>query len=353
MNFKIEAAAIQEALRVIGRLAPPESGNVTVQSTGKKVFMHSASATSTCSVNMPASVEGKAGTFAISLNSLRDGTKGRKELEIEYAKTMCNIKAGAYKASLATVDALEIEATETEKGTKLEITADQAAWLKSAVATVALKPTALVSAFMPIAIKLSDKGAFVACYDTDHMAFLNSSEIKGDMEFKLPLDTLTAVLDAFGASAFTLELGQAGIVAANKLIKVQLSLPEEEENALSLKDVIETARGAKKADGQAMSVPKEELLTFLDNARSIATKERSEIKVKVEDSKMKIEVVTVQGQTRTVIKTKAKSCEFSIDFEYLDEAVRKCKDDVDLKLVKDAFVAVNLPTSTVVLSLNQ
>lgn len=353
MQFKIEASAIQEALRVIGRLAPPDSGNVTVQSTGKKVFLHSASETASCSVNMPASVEGKAGTFAISLNSLRDATKGRKELEIEYAKTMCKIKSGSYKADLATVDALEIEAGEQEKREKTEITADQSAWLYSAVSTVALKPTALVSTFMPVAIKLTDKGAFVACYDTDHMAFLNSQEIKGDMEFKLPIDTMTAVLDAFKASAFTLELGQAGITAGNKLIKVSLALPQEEESALTLEDVINTAKSAKKADGMALVVPKEELVAFLDNARAIATKERSEIKVKVEDGKMKVEVVTVQGSTKTSIKTKAKSCEFAIDFEYLDEAVRKCKDEVNMKLVKDAFIAVNLPTSSVVLSLNQ
>src|SRR6478609_4274508 len=119
MNFKIEASAIQEALRVIGRLAPPDSGNVTLQSTGKKIYLHSSNETSRCSVNMPASVEGKAGVFAISMNALRDATKGRKELDIEYSKTMCKIKSGSYHAELATVDALEVESSEEEKGKKL------------------------------------------------------------------------------------------------------------------------------------------------------------------------------------------------------------------------------------------
>lgn len=353
MNFKIEASAIQEALRVIGRLAPPDSGNVTVQSTGKKVFLHSSNETSRCSVNMPATVEGKAGVFAISMTALRDATKGRKELEMEYSKTMCKIKSGSYKAELATVDALEVEQVEEEKGKKLEFSTEQSQWLKSAVATVALKPTALLSSFMPVAIKLGAKGAFVSCYDVNHMAFLNSSEVTGDMEMKLPLDTVVAVLDAFGGNNFTLELGKAALQVGNKLVKVSLSLPQEEEGELQLADVIETAKGAKKAEGQALVVTKEEILAFLDNARAIATKERSEIKVKVADGKMTLEVSTVQGSSKTAIKVKSKNCEFAIDFEYFDEAVRKAAENVEFKLVKEEFLAVNLKTSTVVLSLNQ
>lgn len=353
MNFKIEAAAIQEALRVIGRLAAPDSGNVTLSSNGKKVFIHSSSETSRCSINMPATVEGKAGTFAISMNALRDATKGRKELEIEYAKTMCRIKSGAYRCELATVDALEIESQDEERGTKLEFSGEQAAWVKSAVATVALKPTALLSSFMPVGLKLTSKGAFVACYDVNHLAFLNSDEIKGDMEFKLPLDTLTAVLDAFGGAPFVLELGKASVLVSNKLVKVNLSLPQEEENELQLSDVIETAKAAKKAEGQALVVPKDEFIAFLDNSRAIATKERSEIKISVSEGKLKLEVTTVQGSAKASMKVKSKSCDFAIDFEYIDEAVRKAGTNVEMKLVKDEFLSIQLKDSTIVLSLNQ
>lgn len=353
MNFKIDASAIQEALRIVARLAPSESGNVTLSSTGKKVFLHSSSETNRCSVNMPATVEGKPGTFALALNALRDATKGRKELDIEYSKTLCKIKSGSYRAELATVDALEIEALEEEKGTVIDFSAEQSSWLKQAVAAVALKPVALLATFMPLAIKLTEKGAFVCCYDADHLAFINSREVNGDAEIKLPLDTMIAVLDAFGASPFKMSLGKSSVSVANKLVKVTLSLPQEEEGELSVSDVLTTAKGAGKAEGQTIVLPKAEVLTFLDNSRSVATKERSELKIKVEDNKMRLEVVTVQGASRVGIKTKARNCEFAIDFEFFDEAVRKAGDTVELKLVGDEFLAFNLKTSTVVLSLNQ
>lgn len=353
MNFKIDAAHIQEAIRVIGRLAPPDSGNITISSNGKKIHISSTSETSRCQINLPASVEGKSGAFAISMMALRDATKGRKELDMEYSKAMCRIKAGAYKCELATVDTLETEAAAEDKGVKLEFSAEQASWIKSAVNTVALRPTALLASFMPIAVKLTKKGAFVSCYDVNHMAYLNSDEVTGDMEMKLPLDTLTAVLDAFGGAAFTLELGRASVNVGNKLVKVNLSLPQEEENELQLADVIETVKAARKAEGQPLVIDREELVAFLDNSKAIATKERSEIKVVVEGGKMKMEVTTVQGSAKALLKTKSKNCAFAIDFEYLDEAVRKAGAIVEMKLVKDEFLAISQKNSTILISLNQ
>src|SRR6185503_1790764 len=141
MNFTTEAAAIQEALRVIGRLAPPDSGNVTISSNGKKIHIQASSETARCTVNIPATVSGKPGQFALALNALRDATKGRKELSVEFSKAMCKIKAGSYHCELATVDTLEIEEAADEKGEVIEFTSEQAQWIKSAVSTVALKPT--------------------------------------------------------------------------------------------------------------------------------------------------------------------------------------------------------------------
>jgi hypothetical protein len=136
-------------------------------------------------------------------------------------------------------------------------------------------------------------------------------------------------------------------------VKVNLSLPQEEENELQLSDVIETAKAAKKADGQTLVLPKADLIAFLDNSRAIATKERSEVKVSVADGKLKLEVTTVQGSAKAMVKVKSKNCDFAIDFEYLDEAVRKASENVEMKLVKDEFVSVQLKDSTIVLSLNQ
>lgn len=355
MQLQIDNQHLQEALKVIQRLAPPISGNVTIESDGKKVFMHSGSETSRCSVNMPAEVEGKANTFAVSLNALRDATKGRQKLNIEYSKTLCKISSGSYKCELSTVDAIELDhQTEEKIGKPIKLTSEQAQWLKQAVATVALKPTELLATYMPLSIKLTEKGAFVACYDTNHMAFISSNEINGAMETCLPLDIVGAVLDTFGKAVFKIETSKSNLYVSNALVKVVLSLPQEDEGALKLEEVIDAAKGSKASKGQEFEVDRDDLIAFLDNARAVATKERSEIKLSLEPGKMRLDVLTANGSTRATIKASCtKKAVAMIDFEFLDEAVRKSNATVIMKLVMDEFIAFKLKAGTVIVSLNQ
>jgi tellurite resistance protein len=355
MKIKIDNTVLQEAIRVVSRLAPPVSGNIVIKTDGKKAWMQSTAEISRCSVLMPSTVSGE-NLFAISLNTLRDATKGRKELEIHYDKTLCKISASNYKCELATVDALEVEADkDTSKGEAIKLNSEQAEWLKSAVNTVALKPNALLNTFMPVAIRLTNKSAFVACYDRDHIAYVNSKEITGDMSIVLPFDTATAVLDVFHKAPFKLELGSSNLHVTNALVRASLSLPQEdEESAIGLDAVVTQSKAASKADGAQVEIEKAALLEFLDNARAVATKERSEIAITTDKGKVKFEIVTANGSTRTVLKaacttqTKAK-----VDFEFLDEAVRKCAGSVVMKIVNDAFINFQMKNSAVIVSLNQ
>lgn len=356
MKLQLDNNSLQEAIRVITRLAPPTeaTGNVVLRSNGKKVFLVSNSDTARCEVQVPAEVEGKPRTFAVGLNALRDATKGRDKLEIVYDKTLCKVRSGKYVCELPTTDAMEIEEPTDEKRESLEIDADQAQWLKEALRTVGLKPTPLISVFMPVAIKLTKKGAFVACYDSNHMAFTNSSEITGSMDLRIPIDIFSAVLETFALSKFTLETSPSNLYVSNKLVKVSMSLPQEDDNDLKMEEIIEMAKGARTADGKSFQVDKAELSKFLDNARAVATKERSEIKAVIEDKKMRLEVVTSNGTIKAVVPCDSKkNLSMMIDFEFLDEAVRKGAATLDLKLVSSEFLMLKLAKGHVVISLNE
>ncbi len=354
MNFSCEADALQEAIRIILRLAPPISGNVVVESTGKKVFIHSNSETSRCSINIPAEAE-KPGTFALAIAALRDATKGRKTLSVVYSKTLCKITSGAYSCELATVDALEPDNSDDEKiGKPVKLDADQITWLRQALSNVMLKPTALLATYMPVSIKLTEKGAFVACYDTNHMAFIGSNEITGDMNVKLPIDMLASVLDAFQKTTFKLETSVSNLYVTNQLVKVVLSLPQVEDNELTIEEVIEAAKGTKNAKGQEIEIDKDALVAFLDNARAVATKERSELKIDIDVGKLRFDVTTANGSIKAVVKASStKKGMALIDFEFMDEAVRKSGPAVIFKFVNDEFLAFKLKEGSLVVSLNQ
>jgi len=355
MNATIDSDLIQEALRVALRLSPPSSGNVTLNSDGTKLFLISSAELSRCRVLVPCVLEGEA-LFAIPTAAIQASVKGRKELSIVYDKTVLNIKSGRYKAQLATVDAIQMDEGD-EKAADIKtwvITAEQLEWLRTAVAAVALKPTANVTAFMPVSIKLGPKYAFVACYDEQHMAFAFDRSMKGDLEVTIPLDTLTAVLDTFKNLSCKLQVTPSALHVRNKLVSVQLALPSMEDQKINGSDVLEKSKEVLKVDGQSIIFVKKDVLIFLDNARAVAEKSRMELKVSTEVGKLGLSVTTGQGRAQATIKANTKAeTSFKVDFEFFEEAVRKCTDDIQMKVVGSDFLSFVGKNATILVALNE
>ena len=114
------------------------------------------------------------------------------------------------------------------------------------------------------------------------------------------------------------------------------------------------AREALKADGTQIEVAKSDVQAFLENARSVSTKERSEIQVTTEPGKLNLVVKTTNGTAKCTIKAAVKSKQaFAVDYEFLAEAVSKCPESVVFKAVADAFLCFSTKTSHVLVALNQ
>ncbi len=357
MKISVSASIIQEALRVVARCAPPTlTGNVTLESNGKRLLLKSASDTARCVVLIPGSVSGEA-MFAIPIDALRDATKGREDLELTLEKSMLVVKGGRYQTKLSTVDAIatdDIEASDKDAAT-WKLNPDQAKWLKTAVAQVSLKSNVSIESFMPVSVKLSSKAAFVSCYDNNHMAFVSSKDIQGDLDVTLPLDTFNAVLDVFNELECQITVTKAALKVKNKVVNVTLSLPDQEgQEVIAIDSVIEKAKEAMKTEGKAIVVGRSEIQKFLENAKSVATKERSEISVTTEVGKLNLGVVTTSGSSKTTIKADVKAkLKFAVDYEFFSEAVAKGTEELNIKVVADAFLMISGKTSHNVMALNQ
>jgi len=365
MKCKIESLFIQEALKVALRLAPPLTENVNISVDGNKMHLISASELAKCTIVIPGEVEGSA-MFGVSVQALQDSVKGRTEVELTFDKSMLIVKSGRYVAKLATVDAIQGESQETTKKSadnevkeaeqKWKLTAEQAAWLKQAVTQVALKPSSVTTTFMPISVSLTDKAAFVSCYDMNHMAFIKSKDVKGDLSLTLPVETINAVLEVFNKTAFSLTVGNAAMRIRNKVVDAILSLPDtDSEEVISVKDVMAKSREAMTTDGLFIDVATSEVRQFLDNARAVIAKERSELQLTGEAGKLTLSVQTTNGQVKSTVKAKVpKAFKFNIDAEYFSEAVSKCQVDLlKLKLVDGAFLMIEAKESHFVIALNQ
>lgn len=354
MQIKTEGEAIQLAIKTVMKLAPPAEGSVTLRLRKKRAFLLSYSELNSCTVEVPGSIDGE-GEFAIGLESLRDATRGRSTVELTYKNTLLYIKSGAYRAELATQDVLDQDEQTLAEGEPKRIGAAEAAWLRTAVTDVALRPTALISTYMPIGIQLTDKGAFVACFDNDRMAFTRDKSIKGDAEFVVPVETLQAVLESVGMGAFDLLVTDAFAEVRTDTVKARMALPSIEDNAVSMDAVRKKAREVAKIEGDILSVSKEKLVAFLDNSKAVALKERGEVKAESNDGKLRLQVKTNAGKIQASVATESgNEVRFVIDFEFLDELVRKSGSEISLRIVGDDFlVGTTAKGVTVLLSFNQ
>lgn len=349
---------IQAAIQAVNRLAPPQTGNLLLEADGKTLVMKSASDVARVRVVIPGEVQGDA-LFAISVESLTAAVKGREELELSLDKGMLVVKGARYNSRLSTVDAIQIDEpkAKADEGQSWKLSPEQAKWLRTAVQSVALKSNISIESYMPVSVKLSDKGAFVSCYDNNHMAFVESKEVTGDLEVTLPLDTMNAVMEVFDGIgvAFTMTVTKNALRVRNKLIDVRLSLPDQSSaEVIAVDAVIGKTKEARKAAGQEIMVSRGDVQLFLDNAKSVAVKERAEIVGSAETGKLVLSVSTTSGTSKASIKAHVGApTSFKIDSGFFTEAVGRGKEDLQIKVVDTAFIMVNGKDVTHIMAQNQ
>lgn len=357
MQIQIEAQAVQQALDIITKMAPPLEGEVTFRAKKGRLTAMSVADLSRCTVLVPCKIEGE-GEFAVTVQSLRDATKGRTALELKYVEGTLTVKSGSYKALLATLDVIPPDEVVAEETRDWKISGEQAAWLRDVVKEVGLKPTSILSSWMPLGVKLSSGGGFVACYDAQHMSWVNDKSLTGDFEFVLPLELVRSILDVFHASSFTMMQGKGSIKVKNATTSVQLSVPSTEDMP-SLEQVRAKIKEAMAEAATAFTLGKKAVATFIDNSRAVVGKERAEIQVSPGAGKdgtaFELMVKTGQGTVKSLVKGKAGkgAKQFRVDLEYLTELLGRVDENVCLNVVTDAFLSIKTKGSHAIVALNQ
>jgi len=350
MKITTDLDVLQKALDIITRVAPPVSEAVTFMSSKGKLRLFSQGELGRCRVLVPCEVVGD-GEFAVPLEALKNAIKGRKKLNLSLANAMLSISSGAYKAKLNTVDVIPEDELDQEEVKTSTITPEQATWLKQALRSVALRPTTILSSWMPVGIVINAKGAFVACYDENHMSWTRSSKVTGDLETVMPIETMAMLLDLFQATDFTISQGKAYMTIKNKLVTATLSAPKVDD-LHSVADVRSRTQEAMKMKANEVQFVKADLSAFIDNARAVIGKERPELSLEADGKAVTLEVQTGQGHVKSQIKASGKA-KFKVDLEYLSELLAKAGAEVTLNVVEDAFLAIKLETSTSLMGLNQ
>lgn len=360
MKVKTSASLVLNQLKVLTKLVPPSSGNITLQVKKNNLYLYSMNDLATYESIVPCdSVEGDEVMFGVPLDAFKTLLSKRKEIEIAYVNTMCVVKEGSYHAELATTDAVEnqdlTKDNEGEKPQTWKLTVEQSKWIKAAVSEVNLKVVETLLPFMPVTIKITEKGGFVVCYDSAHMCFIRSKDVSGDLYVTMPCDLLQSVFDAFSGNTFRMDVTESTLVLKSKLLKICLSLPLSDAY-MDVQELLSVANSSVKEKGSLIKLNREEFLNFMDSCKAVATKERSELQAKASGKKLVLQVKTVSGNVKQTLplSESVNPTEFKIDFTYLEEAVRKSDtDDLTLKVIGDSSLLVDTKNGSVVVSLNE
>jgi len=349
MKINAELSALQYAVDTAMRLAPPVSGNLSFTVKNKNLIVTSVAELGRCSAVVACDLSGE-DEFAVPAQALKDAIKGRAAVELVYSNSTLTVKSGKYKTELVTVDVVPPDEVDKEETKDWKISAEVGDWIRTSLRLVALKPTVILSTWMPVGVHLSSKGAFICCYDLQHMNWVNEKEVKGDFECMLPLETMTNIMDVFSKTAFTMQQGSSYIRVKNKLVDAYLSVPDMKEIP-TVSQVRDRVKEAGNANGKAWKFGKSDMLTFMDNAKAIIGKERAELAVEGDDG-LKLVVRTGLGTSKTSIKGKGKGS-FKVDYEYFQELVAKAPDEVEMSVVDKAFISIGLSSSAALVALNQ
>lgn len=353
----LETALLNEAFRVALLLAPPSAGNLTFFAENGSLKIHSSSDYNHCAIQLPAVLEGSA-LFALPVEALKDAVKSTKQvtLEIPEGTSALQIKSSGtakYRARLAVMDALEPEAIEFS-GEEKVFTKEQLQWLKQALSDVSLKPQTLLSPYTPAIIRMTDKGAFVACAHFGHMAFTSDKDVKGDLDVTLPYDTIHAVLDAFEGDDCVVSFSSSALRVKNEIFDVVLALPDL-RNDVTIDQVLEVAEMAKAAAGESIVLDYKEVKDFMARCKAIREKSKLEIAFNANKDAIILSAKTTLGDAQMEFPASTKSkIQFAIDAETFEELLLKSdKTQVVLFADDDAgFVSMQNGNTHMVISMN-
>lgn len=354
MKAQIKSNVLGDALNLATRLAPNADDVVTLSIKGGKFFLASTADLSRIEVQVNIDVKAKDCEFSVPVSSLRASLKGYDDLAMEWDGNQLAFSCAGYSSTMLTVDEPARDGLDKVESTEVALSVEMVEVLRTLVEAVALKPTKLLSQFIPVSVKLTNKGTFVTCYDNHHMAFTQSRELQGDGVFTLPLDNLQTILAAFSGSAIKLSISSSRVDIRSKTAKASLNLPSMDDG-VGIDDVITKAKELAKISGDTMTLNKADAIRFSENACAVIGKERAEVRGVPTKEGVGLMVKTVRGTVKANLpsSTKCKSS-FVLDFMYFDELIRKTNGDtLEISVVADSHVASKYEGGTIIVSLNQ
>lgn len=349
-KIRVDSELLNSALKSMMRLAQPEIVNLMFKDD--HLILKGAGPSSACKLKLQLedSVD-QTTEITVSISLLSSVIEKCKSLELEIAGTVLNVKSKGYTAEvLGTEDqSISIIPKEVLSGDSGFVLGRKFMnELLKVLPKLELKPLLSTYSEVPIGIKATSKGTFVACFDFAQSATVFIKEATGDFEFILPsISQFNVMAKELSNQKYKLVITDTTMYAWNDIFQVSLSLPQQEGEQLALSDIVDLVKHLETEKFKNLVFKTQTIKDFLGRSRSIYDKD-SVFTVKAEGDKAKIELKATVGNTSLITKLgkPIDKTEFQCDLNFFQALVMKStSDNISLKITPQLMKLKDGPVS--------
>ncbi len=281
------------------------------------------------SLNVSARVgkEDKNKTFSVEPGALLALISGRKDVSLLINSSTVLVKASGYEAELvtSTVEIEDILPSDLKTSDKTKVGQDVVEFIAQSLPGLELKPMLNIDSFMPVAVRVTAKGAKMICYDNWHLAYTSNSKVTGELDLVVPYSALSLLTKEFGGMSFYMIATESSLYAYNKVFQLALTLPHQEnQNKISPDDAFALVAKLKSSETVSLDLSSEDLRAVALNIEAIFKKgEYVDFDVD-KASGCTVTLKSTHGKVQSTLRCKpTKSVAFRTGFAFLKDALSK------------------------------
>ena len=280
-------------------------------------------------VNVPCRVgkEDRDKTFSVEPKALLDLLANRKDISLTINASTISIQAKSYQADLLTssVEIDEVLPEDIKSKEKTKLSQDAISFISQSLLGLDLKPMLNVETFIPVAIRLTPKGAKAICYDNWHLAYTSDTKVTGELDVVLPYSILGLISREFGGSSFNMVITESSLFAYNKVYELALALPQQDsQNKIDPTAAFDLVTHMRKAEVVSLDLSTDDLKAVAVNMEAIFKKGEYVEFVSEGKATCNVTLKSNTGRVSSGVRCKAsKPIKFRTGFAFLKDAIAK------------------------------
>lgn len=278
MKIKVDSVSLKAALRNISKIAQPELINLEFK--GSILTLHGHGPASSCMMRIPlhAPVE-KEDEFEVTVGiSTLLGVLGKRtDLTVGLEGTALSITADRYVTTVLTMETSVIEVVPPDvlEGTDgIVLKSKFMGELLKVLPALELRPLLSTYSEVPVGVRATKNGTFVACFDFIQSASVHMPDLQGDFEFMLPsISQFTIMAKALSSQKYKMVITDTTLYAWNKNFQVSLSLPQQDGEQVLLGDLITLMDEVEGVKFKSLNLDTKEVQEFIADSRAFYDKD--------------------------------------------------------------------------------